>query len=150
MIKAIIAASCLLLLCNAGYGQQNNINNPDAIDKPVAPQKVEKVQQDRVFTQIDQFPEFPGGTEGLKQYVKENIRYPEKAKKAGIEGRVVLQFFIDKDGSVIDEKVIRSLDKDCDKEAVRLVRNMPKWKPGLQEGKPLKVMYTLPVTFRLE
>ena len=104
-----------------------------------------------VFEVVEQMPEFPdGGMAGLMEYFKKNLRYPEEAKKAGTQGRVVVQFLINKNGAISDASVLRSVDRLLDAEAVRLVRSMPKWKPGMQKGKAVTVKYTVPVLFKLE
>ena len=104
-----------------------------------------------VFEVVEQMPEFPnGGVTGLTEYIKQNLRYPAEAKKAGTQGRVVVQFLINKNGAISDVSVLRSVDRLLDAEAVRLVRSMPKWKPGMQKGKAVTVKYTLPVQFRLK
>ena len=104
-----------------------------------------------VFEVVEQMPEFPdGGMAGLMEYFKKNLRYPEEAKKAGTQGRVVVQFLINKNGAISDANVLRSVDRLLDAEAVRLVRSMPKWKPGMQKGKAVTVKYTVPVLFSLD
>ena len=103
-----------------------------------------------VFEVVEQMPEFPnGGVTGLTEYIKQNLRYPEEAKKAGTQGRVVVQFLINKNGAISDVSVLRSVDRLLDAEAVRLVRSMPKWKPGMQKGKAVTVKYTVPLSFKL-
>ena len=103
-----------------------------------------------VFEVVEQMPEFPdGGMTGLMKYFKNNMRYPEEAKKAGTQGRVVVQFLINKNGAISDVSVLRSVDRLLDAEAVRLVRSMPKWKPGMQKGKEVTVKYTVPLSFKL-
>ena len=94
-------------------------------------------------------PEFPGGMEELLKYLGKNLHYPSIAQENNIQGRCIIEFVVNKDGTVVDPKVIKSLDAACDKEAMRVVKSMPKWKPGLQRGKPVRVRYTLPVMFRL-
>ena len=104
-----------------------------------------------VFEVVEQMPEFPdGGMAGLMEYFKKNLRYPEEAKKAGTQGRVVVQFLINKNGAISDVSVLRSVDRLLDAEAVRLVRSMPRWKPGMQKGKAVTVKYTVPVLFKLD
>lgn len=95
-------------------------------------------------------PEFKGGMNALLQYLSANIKYPKTAEKAGIQGRVVVQFVVAKDGSIEDTKVVRSVDPELDKEALRVVNAMPNWKPGIQDGKPVRVKYTVPIMFRLQ
>ena len=110
----------------------------------------EKLQGTPFFEVVEQMPEYPGGMAAALEYIQKNMRYPEVAKKNGTQGRVTVQFIIDKGGNVTDPKVIRAVDKDLDAEAIRLVGTMPKWKPGMQKGQAVAVKYTLPVMFRLE
>ena len=109
-----------------------------------------KLQGTAVFEVVDEMPEFPGGVDAMMEYLQKELRYPESAKEKGIQGRVTVQFIIDKEGNVTNSKVTRSVDKDMDAEAIRLVKAMPKWKPGMQKGKAVAVKYTVPVVFRLE
>ena len=102
-----------------------------------------------VFEVVEQMPEFPGGYKALMKYIGQNMRYPEEAKKAGTQGRVVVQFLVNKNGAISDVSVLHSVDRLLDAEAVRLVRSMPKWKPGMQKGKAVTVKYTIPMMFRL-
>ncbi len=102
-----------------------------------------------VFQVVETMPEFVGGNAALLKYLSDNIIYPEKAKKAGIQGKVILQFDVEKDGSVVNVVVVRSVSPELDAEAIRLVKNMPKWKPGKQRGMPVRVRYTLPISFKL-
>lgn len=103
-----------------------------------------------VFEVVEQMPEFPGGYKEMMKYIEQNMRYPEEAKKAGTQGRVVVQFLVNKNGAISDVSVLRSVDRLLDAEAVRLVRSMPKWKPGMQKGKAVTVKYTVPVLFSLD
>ena len=104
-----------------------------------------------VFEVVEQMPEYPdGGMAGLMEYFKKNMRYPEAAKEAGMQGRVTVQFVVNKDGSISGAKVLRSVEPDFDAEAIRLVNAMPKWKPGMQGGKPVPVKFTVPVKFMLD
>jgi len=102
-----------------------------------------------VFEIVEQMPEFPGGAAGLMQFLSNNIKYPAIAEENGIQGRVVCTFVVECDGSITDIKVSRPLDPSLDKEAVRVLSKMPKWIPGKQKGKPVRVKYSVPVTFRL-
>lgn len=97
----------------------------------------------------DVMPEFPGGTNAMFDFIRKNVKYPESAKEKGIEGRVYVNFVIDKDGSISDIKVLRGLCKEIDEEAVRVVKAMPKWNPGMQDGEPVRVQYTLPFYFKI-
>ena len=96
---------------------------------------------------LDQMPEFPGGMEALNTYLRNNIRYPQEAQKAGIQGRVVIEFVISKDGSITDAEVAHSVDPQLDAEALRLIKNMPRWKPGMRKGQAIRVKQTLPIRF---
>ena len=96
---------------------------------------------------LDQMPEFPGGMEALNTYLRNNIRYPQEAQKAGIQGRVIIQFIVSKDGSITDAEVIESVDPQLDAEGLRLIKNMPRWKPGMRKGQAIRVKQTLPIRF---
>lgn len=104
---------------------------------------------DDVYEVVEKMPEFPGGIAELMKYLSSNIKYPVEAHKAGIQGRVVVSFIVNKDGTVKDAKIVRSVDKSIDAEALRVISAMPKWQPGYQDGKAVSVRYTVPVTFRL-
>ena len=103
-----------------------------------------------VYDMVEQAPEFPGGPQAMMQFIKDNLQYPQIAKENGIQGRVILQFVVDETGQVTDPKVIRSIDPSLDTEAIRLVLSMPRWMPGMQDGKAVAVRYTIPVIFKLE
>ena len=108
------------------------------------------VEEEVIFTVVEQMPEFPGGTSEMYKYISANLRYPIEAQNNGIQGRTICQFVVNKDGSVVDVVVVRSSGNDAlDNEAIRLISSMPKWKPGTQRGKAVRVKYTVPVNFRL-
>ena len=113
--------------------------------EPVKP----KEEENKVFDVVEQMPSFPGGNAALMNYLGQNIKYPVIAEENGIQGRVVVQFVVGKDGHISDVRVAKSVDPSLDKEAVRVVRSMPRWIPGKQNGQAVTVRYTLPVTFRL-
>lgn len=113
-----------------------------------APQTV--VSDDQTFSVVEQMPEYPGGMRAGLEFMARNLRYLTKAREAGKQGRVIVQFVVRKDGSLSDFKVLRPVDPWLDAEAIRVISTMPKWKPGMQEGKPVSVKFTLPVTFMLE
>lgn len=98
---------------------------------------------------VEQQPSFPGGAGALNRWLAENVKYPARAAEKGIEGRVIVQFIVGTDGSITNARVVRSVNQYLDKEALRVVSVMPRWKPGMQDGKPVRVRYTVPVTFRL-
>ena len=111
----------------------------------------DKLKGTPLYEVVEQMPEFPGGgMAAVLEYIQKNMQYPESAKKNGTQGRVTVQFVIDKEGNVTEPKVIRSVDKELDAEAIRLVKSMPKWKPGMQKGEVVAVKYTMPVLFKLE
>ena len=112
---------------------------------------VEEEEEEVVFVVVESMPEFPGGQQALFKYLSENVKYPVIAQENGIQGRVICQFVVNKDGSIVDVEVVRSGgDPSLDKEAVRVIKTMPKWKPGKQRGKPVRVKYTVPVNFILQ
>lgn len=128
-------------------------NNEVVEIAPPIETKVEVVEEDEqtVFVVVENMPEFPGGTSALMKYLNSSIKYPVIAQENGIQGRVVCQFVVNKDGSIVDIEVARSSgDASLDKEAVRVIKAMPKWTPGKQRGKPVRVKYTLPVNFKLQ
>lgn len=127
---------------------QNGQNAPEPVrSKPLnIPQPVNR---NSVYDVVEQMPSFPGGISGLRTYLNQNIRYPAEAQENCVQGRVVVSFVVEKDGHISDVTVLRSVDPSLDKEAVRVVRNMPRWSPGKQGGEPVRVRYNVPVSFRL-
>jgi len=109
-----------------------------------------KQEDNKVFDVVEQMPSFPGGSGALMQWLGSNMKYPVIAAENGVQGRVVVRFVVERDGSVTDVKVVRSVDPSLDKEAIRVVKAMPKWIPGKQNGSAVRVNYTLPVTFKLQ
>ena len=126
----------------------NGQNAPEPVkSKPLnIPQPV---NSNSVYDVVEQMPSFPGGISGLRTYLNQNIRYPAEAQENCVQGRVVVSFVVGKDGHISDVTVLRSVDPSLDKEAVRVIRNMPRWTPGKQGGEPVKVRYNVPVSFRL-
>lgn len=116
---------------------------------PVAPAPVEE-DIEEIFEVVEESPEFGPGADKLNKYLADNIRYPELAQENGIQGRVIVQFIVERDGSIAQVQVVRGVDTSLDKEAMRVVKEMPKWKPGKQRGKPVRTKFTLPVQFRLQ
>jgi TonB family protein len=104
----------------------------------------------QVFQVVEEMPEFPGGIGECLKFLGKNIKYPVEAQQAGAQGKVIVQFVVEKDGSIANPKVVRSIDPNLDGEAIRVISIMPKWKPGMQKGQPVRVKYTVPVTFRLD
>jgi protein TonB len=107
-------------------------------------------EPEKVFDMVEQMPTYPGGVPAMYKWISEHMHYPVIAEENGTQGRVIVQFVVNKDGSIVDAKVVRSVDPYLDKEALRVINAMPKWKPGMQRGKPVRVKYTVPVMFRLQ
>ena len=123
----------------------------EVIEEYVAPEIVEEeVVEAEVFTIVEQMPSFPGGDAKMYEYLGKNIKYPQIARETGIQGRVFVNFVVEPDGSVSNVKVLRGIGGGCDEEAMRVVKAMPKWSPGKQRGKTVRVSYTLPVVFKLQ
>ena len=131
---------------DAVSGPVAHVSGP-AMGPPAATQ--EEGDEGEVFEIVEQNPMFPGGNEALMKWLSKNLKYPASAQENGIQGRVLVQFVVNKDGSIVEPKVLRSVDPALDKEALRVVSTMPKWQPGKQRGKTVRVRFTLPVTFRL-
>ena len=102
----------------------------------------------KVYDVVEQMPSFPGGQQAMMKFMKNNIRYPEALKKNKVQGMVLVQFVVDQTGRITNPVVKRSVEPSLDAEALRVVRAMPKWNPGKQNGKPVQVRYTLPVSFK--
>lgn len=117
---------------------------------PAAVEEEEEEAAQQIFTVVEEMPEFPGGMNELLKYLAKSIKYPVIAQENGIQGRVICAFVVNRDGSIVDAEVLRGVDPSLDKEALRVIMSMPKWKPGKQRGKPVRVKYTVPVTFRLQ
>ena len=109
-----------------------------------------RLDGDVIYTEPDEMPKFPGGLDGLMEYLSSNIVYPPVAAEKNIQGKVLVQFVVEKDGSVGEIKILRSVDINLDYEAIRLCKGMPKFEPGLVNGQPVRVWFTLPVNFKLE
>ena len=123
----------------------------EVVIAPPVEAPVEEEEEEVVFMVVESMPEFPGGQQALFKYLAENVKYPVIAQENGIQGRVICQFVVNKDGSIVDVVAVRSSgEPSLDKEAIRVIKSMPKWKPGKQRGKPVRVKYTVPVNFRLQ
>ncbi len=117
---------------------------------PPPPKPVEEEATEEIFVVVEKQPEFPGGTTALMKFLGDNIKYPVIAQENGIQGRVITNFVVERDGSISDVQVVRGQDPSLDREAVRVIKTMPRWTPGQQRGKPVRVRFTLPVVFRLQ
>lgn len=109
----------------------------------------EPVKEEEIFVAVEQQPEFPGGTAALMKWLASNVRYPQMALENGISGRVIVKFVVEKDGSVSGVTLVRGVDKDLDREAIRVVKSMPKWQPGKNNGQAVRCYFNLPVNFKL-
>jgi len=108
-----------------------------------------EVQEQEIFQIVETAPAFPGGDIARMKFLQDNIKYPQMAKESGIQGTVYVTFVVERDGSVTDVKILRGIGGSCDEEAVRVVRNMPRWEPGKQRGKPVRVQFNMPIKFTL-
>ena len=109
-----------------------------------------KSASNKVYEKAEVMPEYPGGDQAMMDFVANNVEYPQEARDKEISGRVMVGFIVEKDGSISDVKVVKSIGGGCDEEAVRVVKAMPKWKPGKEKGKPVRVSYMMPFTFKLQ
>jgi protein TonB len=128
-------------------------DRPDQAAQTYVPVSIEEAPEpvaEEIFTFVEEYPEFLGGEKALYEYIKNNVNYSELAIKTNIEGTVYVEFVVEKDGSISDVKVLRGIGGGCDEEAVRVVKSMPKWKPGKQRGQPVRVYYTLPIDFKIK
>ncbi len=109
----------------------------------------EEEEEAKVFVIVENMPEFPGGQKGLRKHIAKSVQYPEIAKENGIQGKVYVKFVVNQTGNIEQVKVLRGVDPALDKEAIRVIKSLPKWKPGSQRGKPVKVSFTVPIYFQL-
>ncbi|WP_300130196.1 energy transducer TonB [uncultured Barnesiella sp.] len=148
LFPALASVSLLLASCNANP-QQTETAAPDESGATTETAAPAPMPTDSVYEVAEVMPEFPGGTQALFKFISENLEYPQHAIDGQIEGRVVVQFVVDKTGKVGNIQVVRSIDKLLDQAAIDVVRALPAWKPGMQNGQPVNVRYTLPVSFKL-
>ena len=119
-------------------------------DEIATPEPPKAVEDNQIFEIVEQRPTFPGGDAALMAWLSQNIKYPVIAAENGVQGRVIVQFVVEKDGSITDVKVAKSVDPSLDKEASRVIKSMPQWIAGRQNGSPVRVRFTVPVTFKLQ
>ncbi len=136
MRKVLFVLALLLSAHTAMYAQSNQRTERNASDE-------------KIFDVVEQPPSFPGGQAALMSYLSKSVKYPEEALKDNVQGRVIVGFIVEKDGSVSNAKIIRGVDSALDKEAIRIVMSMPKWTPGRQNGKNVRTKYNVPVNFKL-
>ena len=128
----------------------NDISKPDVPVVKIEIQVEEEVVEEEIFTVVEEEPSFPGGADKMYEYLYANIKYPQVAKENNITGRVYLSFVVEKDGSIANPKVLRDIGGGCGNEALRVIKSMPKWNPGKQRGKAVRVQYNIPVVFDLQ
>lgn len=152
-ILAVLPLMALLVVigCNGTKSEADkdsaNVNQPaNADNATVEPE----LFYDSSAPEGLETPEFPGGKKAFEEYLVKNINYPENAKANNIEGRVLIRFTVMSDGSIVNAYVEKGIDEECDNEALRIVKAMPKWKPAIYEGKPVNVQYALPIYFKLK
>ena len=148
-VAGVAAGIVAMTACSDGKIQRTVSDNAKqwraAIIKPTA-----DPDSSKIFGAAEEMPSFPGGEKALMQYIKDNTYYPKEMCEGAAQGRVMVGFVINEDGSISDVKVLRSLTPECDEVAVKIVKGMPKWNPGKQNGKAVKTKYTVPVSFRTE
>ena len=156
MKKLILFVAVAMLYCSCGQlatkDNEAREANEDVVELTTDAETDQTMpENDTAIVVIsDVMPEFPGGDEALFAYLSQNINYPTEAKDAKLEGRVYVTFVIEKDGQVSNAKILRDIGGGCGEEAIRVVNNMPKWKPGIQDGKPVRTQFNLPVSFQLQ
>ena len=130
----------------------SDVPPPPPLPPPPPPSPTKKngnIDENGIYTVVETMPEFPGGEEARIKYMSKNIKYPKDAYEKGAQGTVYVSFVVEKDGSIGEAKVLRGVGKSCDQEALRVVKGMPKWTPGKQSGKPVRVQFNMPVQFKL-
>ena len=149
----ILPVTAMLLFFNSAFQTKaepdSKMNNVQQDNVKTQDQSATKDSR-QIFNHVEVMPRFPGGEAALMKWLSDNLTYPKEAKEKGIQGRVTLRFVVTPDGSLEDVEVVKSLDPICDQEALRVVKTMPKWIPGKQNGTPVYVYYSLPLVFKLQ
>ena len=128
-----------------------DVEQDEVLEEYVAPEiEEEVVVEQEIFQIVEEMPSFPGGEAKLLEYVAKNIKYPQIARETGVQGRVFVGFVVETDGSISNVKLLRGIGGGCDEEAMRVIKSLPKWKPGKQRGKAVRVSYQIPVLFKLQ
>jgi len=139
--------SNILIISSADY-EIATMKVPTGLNKFQVSLKRRTLNDSSIFIIVEQQPEFPDGISGLYKYINKNLKYPRDARKTGVDGKVLIEFIVERDGSIAAVKVQKSLTPSCDEEAIRLIKEMPKWSPGMQNQKPVRCKFLLPITFR--
>jgi len=152
MVFVVPAAVVLALIFSISVTDRVIAQTDSEVKKVANTQEpVKKAQKEEViFTVVEKMPEYPGGKEAMFKFIGSNVKYPSEARKNGIHGTSYITYIVEKDGKVNDVRLLRGFDKDCDAEAMRVVKMMPNWKPGMQKGKAVRVQYNLPISFKLD
>lgn len=148
-LSAKIIASALDRLTDSQGSAPSTTDNEQTDEQAVSQVAVDNDDNPLNFRIVEQLPEFPGGMVAFVQWLTQNLNYPVIAQRQNIEGKVVISFIINKDGTIVDSKIAKSAHPLLDKEAMRLIRIMPKWKPGMQNNKPCRTMFAIPINFKL-
>ena len=149
--QAPAIAEVLTIVDDNDNVKETAIASSEEIGEAVSPTVDEEIPvEDEIFEVVEKNPEFSYNGMSLMQYLGKSIKYPTIAQETGTQGRVIVQFVVNKDGSIVDVKVVRGVDPYLDKEAIRVISTMPKWKPGEQRGKPVRCKFTVPVMFKLQ
>ncbi|MBQ2169867.1 MAG: energy transducer TonB [Prevotella sp.] len=127
----------------------DDMTNEKEADEQTPPNVAEQAEEPIQFRIVEQYPEFPGGMTEYMKWLTRNLRYPDIARSQKIQGKVVVQFIVNQDGTIADAKVVKSVNPHLDREAMRVIRMMPSWKPGIQDNKPCKTMVAVPIVFKL-
>lgn len=128
--------------------------SPKDETKPAPPDNASRIQDSNnpdkvIFDVVEQMPQYPGGDDARIKYLAKNLKYPEEARKEGIEGKVFVTFVVEKDGSITGAKILKGIGGGCDEETIRVIENMPNWEPGKQRGKTVRVRFNMPIIFKL-
>lgn len=154
MLPVVALSVIVASACKQDTNSEMNLNSQDAPPTDVdwvdiGEYEIGEADTSQVFLLVEENPEFPGGTEALLEYLRSNLQYPERCKENKIQGRVLLTFVVNKDGRIVEPKVVKSVDPELDAEALRVINGMPAWTPGKQKGETVRVQYTVPITFKL-
>lgn len=154
MKKFLCLFTIMLAISTGAIGQDSSRKSTDTVEiqEPIIPIEYKDPGTDtsRFFAVVETMPEFPGGIVAMHKYIEKNMRYPPQAIKHNITGKVMVEFVIDENGYVTNARIVRGIGYGCDEEALRVVRAMPRWTPGTQKGKNVKVRFVLPLRFDIE
>lgn len=139
-----------MLLTGSVMGQNREGEDTIKVKKPAPQQQGEAAKEPEIFVVVEEMPRFPGGDQAMMRFIHTNLNYPDSAIKYGIQGKVMVEFIIDETGRVTNARIVRGIGWGCDEEVLRIVNMMPKWTPGKQKGKPVKVRFVLPIRFQLQ